>query len=97
MSEQRPQRRRLNDASAGTADERGKARVRANSNHVKGAHDRSDRQYTSQESKGTRRKVLAFLDLRGNHLERVPDDVNESRLPEFFRGSIRASLLATCW
>ena len=44
-----------------------------------------------------RRKVLAFPDLRGNHLERDPDDVNESRLPEFLRGSIQGSVLATCW
>ena len=27
---------------------------RASGNHVKGAHDRSDRQYPSQESKSTR-------------------------------------------
>ena len=42
------------DASTGMPGERGKARVRASSNHVKGAHDRSDRQHSSQESKSTR-------------------------------------------
>ena len=45
---------RLKDASTGTLSERGKARVRASGNHVKGAHDRSDRQHSSQESKSTR-------------------------------------------
>ena len=49
VSEQRPRRRRLKDAG-----ERGKARIRASSDHVKGAHDRSGRQYPSQESKSTR-------------------------------------------
>ena len=31
--------------------ERGRARIRACGNHVKGAHDVSDRQHPSQESK----------------------------------------------
>ena len=34
--------------------ERGRARIRASGNHVNGAHDRSDRQHPSQESKSTR-------------------------------------------
>ena len=107
MSEQRPRRVRLKDASAGTPGERGKARIRASINHAKGVHDRSDRQHPSQESKSTRatthdlrtpssvrvrRKVLAFPDLRGNHLQRNPEDVNRSRLPVIFRGPMHASL-----
>ena len=54
VSEQRPRRRRLKDAPAGTPGERGRARIRASGNHVKGAHDRSDRKHPSQESKSTR-------------------------------------------
>ena len=34
--------------------ERGRPRIRASGNQVKGAHDRSDKQHPSQESKSTR-------------------------------------------
>ena len=36
-----------------------------------------------------RRKVLALPDLHGNHLERDPDDVNESRLPDRYEAVCR--------
>ena len=53
VGEQRP---RLKDASAGAIAWRAMrgADSRGSGNHVKGEHDRSDRQHPSQESKCTR-------------------------------------------
>ena len=103
----------LKDASAGSIAWRARraADSRGSGNHVKGEHDRSDRQHPSQESKSMRAMTYDLRTPSGvksptqgicfprpsRNIQRGLDDANESRLPEFFRGSVRDSLLATCW
>ena len=90
MSEKRPRRQRLKVASAGTPDERGKARVRASGNHVKGAHDRSDRQVSI-----SREQEHASNDARSQDAEQCEESDARCLLSLTFAETISSVILVT--
>ena len=71
--------------------ERGRARIGASGNHVKGAHDRSDRQHPSQESKSTR----AVTHVRGAH-DRSDRRISISREQEHASNDVRSQDAEHC-
>ena len=101
MSEQRPRTPRQERPPG----ERDKARTRGSSNHDRRARPQRQavtipkeqasnnvRSQDAEQCEESDARHFAFPDLRGNHLERDPDDVNRSRLTVIFRGPMHVSL-----